>query len=238
MAATPTAAVSDVADVSTITQLILTERESRDLGRWERLGACYLPDSHVEISWISGTEAQFVAGERALASLAGVIDIPGEIEGVGFCLSSHARLLYPVERRDGRWGLMGFYGIYVRDEIVTRIPGQQLPILAQDLTMFRPSYRMLSWLLTRQGGYVLNNDLPGVDRPEAAEALEQKLLAWAGVQAQGPVPSGRCMADLASESLRAMAHISGARRQVQWAHAAKDYHHHGRGGRTPDSCRT
>jgi hypothetical protein len=207
MDATLARAVFDAADVSAVTQLILMERESRDLGRWERLGACYLPDSHVEISWISGTGAQFVAGsiemarrgvrarhrlgpvlvrlngERALASLAGVIDIPGEIEGVEFCLSSHARFLYPVERRDGRWGLMGFYGIYVRDEIVTRIPGQQLPILAQDLTMFRPSYRMLSWLLTRQGGYAVNSDLPGIDRPEAAEALEQKLLAWAGVQA-------------------------------------------------------
>jgi hypothetical protein len=77
---------------------------------------------------------------------------------------------------------MGFYGIYVRDEIITRIPGQQLPILAQDLTVFRPSYRMLSWLLT-QGGYIVNNGLPGVDRPEAAEALEQKLISWAGVQA-------------------------------------------------------
>jgi hypothetical protein len=195
------------AEVSAITQLVLTERESRDLGRWERLGACYLADSHVEISWISGTGAQFVAGsvemahrgvkarhrlgpvlvrlngERALATLAGVIDIPGEIEGVEFCLSSHARFLYPVERRDGRWGLKGFYGIYVRDEIITRIPGQRLPILAQDLASFRPCYRMLSWLLTRQGGYVVNNDLPGVDRPEAAEALEQKLLSWAGMEA-------------------------------------------------------
>jgi hypothetical protein len=207
MDATQTQSVLAAADVSAITQLILTERESRDLGRWERLGACYLPDSHVEISWISGTGAQFVAGsiemarrgvkarhrlgpvlvrlnaERALASLACVIDIPGEIEGVEFCLSSHARLLYPVERRDGRWGLMGFYGIYVRDEIITRIPGQQLPIRAQDLASFRPSYRMLSWLLTRQGGYVVNDALPGVDRPEAAEAVEQKLLAWAGVEA-------------------------------------------------------
>jgi hypothetical protein len=207
MDATQIRTVLAAAAVSAITQLVLIERESRDLGRWEELGACYLPDSRVEISWISGTGAQFVAGsiemarrgvkarhrlgpirvrlndERALASLACVIDIPGEIEGVEFCLSSHARLLYPVERRDGRWGLMGFYGIYVRDEIVTRIPGQRLPIRAQDLTEFRPSYRMLSWLLTRQGGYVVNNDLPGVDRPEAAEALERKLLAWAGVEA-------------------------------------------------------
>jgi hypothetical protein len=207
MDATLTRTVLAAADVSAITQLVLTERESRDLGRWERLGACYLSDSHVEISWITGTGAQFVAGsiemarrgvkarhrlgpvlvrlkdERALASLACVIDIPGEIEGVEFCLSSHARLLYPVERRQGSWGLMGFYGIYVRDEIITRIPGQQLPILAADLTGFRPSYRMLSWLLTRQGGYVVNNDLPGIDRPQAAEALEQKLLAWAGVEA-------------------------------------------------------
>jgi hypothetical protein len=200
-------AVLAAADVSAITQLVLTERESRDLGRWDQLAACYLPDSRVEISWISGTGAQFVAGSvemarrgvkarhrlgpvlvrlnaaRALATLSCVIDIPGEIEGVEFCLSSHARLLYPVERRDGRWGLMGFYGIYVRDEITTRIPGDRLPISAQELARFRPSYRMLSWLLTRQGGYVVNDALPGIDRPEAAEALEQKLLAWAGVQA-------------------------------------------------------
>jgi hypothetical protein len=40
---------------------------------------------------------------------------------------------------------------------------------------------MLSWLLTRQGGYVVNHDLPGVDRPEAADALELKLLAWAAL---------------------------------------------------------
>jgi len=206
--ATQTRAVLVAADISAITQLILTERESRDLGRWERLGECYLPDSHVEISWISGTGAQFVAGsiemarrgvkarhrlgpvlvrlngERALATLSGIIDIPGEIDGVEFCLSSHARFLYPVERRDGRWGLMGFYGIYVRDEISTRIPGQHLPILARDLATFRPSYCMLSWLLTRQGGYAVNNELPGIDRPEAAEALERQLLAWAEVDAQ------------------------------------------------------
>ena len=198
--------VLDAAAVSAITQLVLTERESRDLGRWESLGACYLPDSHVEISWISGTGAEFVAGsiemarrgvrarhrlgpvrvrlngDRALASLSAIIDIPGEIDGVDFCLCSHARLLYPVEYRDGYWGLMGFYGIYVRDEIITRAPGQSLPIRAQDVERFRPSYRMLSWLLTRQGGYEVNNDLPGVDRPEAAEALERRLMTWAGVR--------------------------------------------------------
>ena len=175
------------------------------MGRWERLASCYLPDSRVEISWISGSGAQFVAGsiemarrglkarhrlgpvlvrindDSAVASLSGVIDLPGEIEGVEFCLSSHARFLYPAERRDGRWGLKGFYGMYIRDEIITCIPGERLPIRAQELTCFRKSYRMLSWLLTRQGGYVVNNDLPGIDRPETTEALEQKLGAWAGL---------------------------------------------------------
>jgi len=190
------------ADVSAVTQLILTERDSRDLGQWEQLGGCYWPESRVEISWISGSGAQFVAGSiemarrgvkarhrlgpvrvrlnggRALATLSCIIDIPDTLEGVEFCLSSHARLLYPVERREGRWGLMGFYGIYIRDEIITRIPGERLPIRAPELQQFRPSYRMLSWLLTRRGGYAINNELPGIDRPEAAEALEQKLLAW------------------------------------------------------------
>ncbi len=138
--------VLDAADVSAVTQLILTERESRDLGRWARLGACYFPDSRVRISWIDGTGAEFVEGsidmarrgvlarhrmapilvrlngERAVASASAIIDIPFHLGGVDAVLSSHARFLYRAERREGRWGpgaISGEVGTGSPSEIAT-----------------------------------------------------------------------------------------------------------------------
>ena len=94
--------VLDAADVSTITQLILKERESRDLGRWDDMRECFFPDSHVRISWFTGNGHDFVegskdmarrqvlakhrlgpvrvrlSGDRAVASLVGIIDIPAK----------------------------------------------------------------------------------------------------------------------------------------------------------------
>jgi hypothetical protein len=92
--------VVESADVSAITQLILREREGRDLGRWEQMRDCFWPDSVVRISWFRGSGPDFVAGsidmakrgvlakhrlgpvlvtlsaERAIASLTAIIDLP------------------------------------------------------------------------------------------------------------------------------------------------------------------
>ena len=197
-------AVLDAADVSAITQLILTERESRDLGRWDDMRACFFADSKVRISWFTGNGHDFVEGsrdmarrqvlakhrlgpvrvrlacDRAVASLVGIIDIPARVQGVEVLLSSQARFVYPAERRDGRWGLMGFYGIYMCDALNVVVPGQQVAITPEDVAGFRTSYRMLSWVLSSQG-YVVNHDLPGEDRPETGEALFAEMFDWAGI---------------------------------------------------------
>ena len=55
----------DAADTSAITQCVLTERESRDLGRWARMRECFHPDSIVRISWFQGSGPDFV--ERSIA---------------------------------------------------------------------------------------------------------------------------------------------------------------------------
>ena len=198
-------AVLDAADVSAVAQLVLSERESRDLGRWERMAACFHPDSQVRITWFRGSGPDFVKGSidmarrgvlakhrlgpvlvrlngyRGVASLSAIIDIPAELDGVEAQLSSHARFLYPAERRDGRWGLMGFEAVYTRDEFTTAIPGQVLPLTPADVAGFRPSYRMLAWLLTRQG-YAVDPDLPGDDRPDLADAVYQRIYGWAGLK--------------------------------------------------------
>lgn len=198
-------ALDDAADISAITQCVLTERESRDLGRWARMRACFHPDAVVRISWFDGSGPEFVErsidmarrgvrathrlgpvavrlnGDRAVASLGATIDIPGVLDGVDICLSSHARFLYRAERRDGRWRLASFEAFYLRDELHPQRPGQALHIAPEAVAGFRPSYRMLSLLLTRQG-YAVDPDLPGLDRPETVDAMGREVYGWAGLE--------------------------------------------------------
>jgi len=197
--------ILDATDIVAVTQLVLLERESRDLGRWDQMRDCFHPDSLVRVSWFTGTGPDFVtgsidmarrnvlakhrlgpilvrlAGNRAVASLSGIIDIPATLSGVEVQLSSHARFLFRAERRAERWRLFGFDAIYLRDELTTAIPGTSIPVTPADVAGFRPSYRMLSYLLKSQG-YAVNSNLPGEDRPETTAALNREIYGWAGIK--------------------------------------------------------
>jgi len=200
-------AVLDAADITAITQLIVRERESRDLCLWERMLDCFHPDSLVRISWFKGTGPEFVEasqgmvargmlakhrlgpvlvtlnGDRAIASLAGIIDIPTTVEGVELILSAYGLFLFTVEKRDGQWRIHSFDGIYRRDEFSPAIMGQTVTIPPDVIKRFRPSYRNLCYSL-HLAGYQPNDDLPGEDRPETVRALYEELYGWVGL----PVP--------------------------------------------------
>jgi hypothetical protein len=197
--------VLDAADISAITQVILRERESRDEGRWGPMRECFHDDALIRISWITGNADDFVNGSRdmaqrgvlakhrlgpilvrrnqhrAIATLGGVIDIPAKLGEVEVQLSSYARFYYRAERRENRWKLSGFEAVYLRDELVPVVPGQSIVIAPEDLKPFRPSYRLLSYVLNRNG-YRVNSDLPGDDRQDTVDALENELFSWAGVK--------------------------------------------------------
>jgi hypothetical protein len=196
--------VLDTADVTAISQLILAERESRDLGLWNRMRSCFHPDSRVKLSWFDGSGEKFVegsidmarrgmlakhrlgpplvrlAGNRAVTSISAIIDIPEVLGGIEVQLSSHARFLFRTEKRDGKWGICFFDCLYLRDELTTAIPGISVPVTFNDLKPFRKPYRVLSYLLTLKG-YTPNNDLAGDDRPETVAALMSDVFGWAGI---------------------------------------------------------
>ena len=191
-------------DIAALTQLILSERESRDMGWWARMRACFHDDARIRLSWIDGTADQFVAGSidmaargmkathrlgplvvrvngnRAVASFSAIIDIPGKIGDVEVHLASHARFLYRAERRDGAWRIAFFDSIYRRDELVAAIPGETVPVTAAELAPFRASYRMLCHMLSLTG-YVPSQQLAGEDLPETAAALTAQVYDWAGI---------------------------------------------------------
>jgi SnoaL-like protein len=197
-------AVLEAADVSAVSQLILRERFSRDLGLWEQMRDCFHDDSVVRISWINASGPEFVrrskemaersvlashrlgpifvtlAGDRAIAQLAIIVDVPFVLKGTEVMLSSHTRLLLRAERRELVWRLSGFDAVYLRDEITPVIPGQPVAIDPDALKNFRLSYRYLSYCFA-SAGYPVPNDLAGVDRPDLVDTLVREIYGWAGL---------------------------------------------------------
>lgn len=194
-------------DITAITQLVVRERESRDLGFWNRMRECFHPDSKVNISWFQGNGHDFVLGskdmaargmlakhrlgpvlvslngDRGIASVSGIIDIPTVIDGKEFTLSAHCLMLYRTEKRADVWRLCSFECIYRRDELVPCLLGQTADLPVALLEQFRPSYRNLSYSLHLKG-YAVNSELPGEDRPETVRTILQQHFSWAGL----PVP--------------------------------------------------
>ncbi|MFO1502698.1 MAG: nuclear transport factor 2 family protein [Steroidobacteraceae bacterium] len=204
IAAASAGSIAEAAHVSAITQLVLAERECRDMGRWERMKACFHPDAQVRISWFQGNAHDFVDasrgmasrgvlakhrlgpvsvrvnGTRAVATLALTIDIPSEARGVSLLLSSHARVFYRAELRQGQWRLSSFEVFYLRDELFAQVPGEAVPVTAADVAGYRKSYRFMSFVLA-QGGFTVRDDLAGEDRPETVDALCREIYGWAGL---------------------------------------------------------
>jgi SnoaL-like domain len=197
-------AILESADITAVTQLILRERESRDLARWDQMRKCFWPDSLIRVSWFRGNGEDFVTGsmdmarrgipakhrlgpvlvtlsaERAVASLGAIIDLPVKLQGIEATLSTHARLLYRAEKREGHWRITGFDAVYVRDELTPSIPGQSISINPKELKAFRSTYRLLSHYLESQG-YGIDSGLAGDDRPELVRSLNVEIFSWAGL---------------------------------------------------------
>jgi hypothetical protein len=197
-------ALREAADIVAVEQLILRERSSRDLGLWEQMRDCFHEDSIVRLSWIDASGPEFVrrsqemaernvkathrlgpilvtlAGNRAIAQLGAIIDVPGKVRSVAVVISCHARFVFRAERRSGEWRIFGFDAIYQRDELNPVIPGQVVTIEPNELKNFRPSYQLLSFCLM-SGGYKPRMDLAGIDRPDLVDALTREVYGWAGL---------------------------------------------------------
>ena len=161
-------------------------------------------NSVVRLSWINASGPEFVrrskdmaarnvkathrlgpvlvtlAGDRAIAQLSGIIDIPSKVRGIAVVFSTYARFLFRAERRENVWRLSGFDVIYQRDEITPVIPGQIVIIEPQELKKYRPSYHLLAFCVM-SAGFPVRDDLAGVDRPDLVDALIGEVYGWAGL---------------------------------------------------------
>jgi SnoaL-like domain len=109
----------------------------RDQRRWPELLATFHPEGEIAVSWFRGQFREFVehckrggpskhlispslvriAGERALAETNIVILVRQTIEGLAVDMTSRARFLERLERRQGQWRILERAAIYEQDRL-------------------------------------------------------------------------------------------------------------------------
>jgi hypothetical protein len=114
----------------------------RDQGRWDELLSTFHPDGEIAVSWFRGPFHEFVelckrggpskhlifpplvrvAGDRALAETSIMILVRQAIEGLAVDMTSRARFLDRLERREGRWRILERAAIYEQDRLDTVEP--------------------------------------------------------------------------------------------------------------------
>jgi hypothetical protein len=198
---------TELLDHVAIVEVIMRERLARETHDSVGEATCFHPDSTVEVSWFKGTGAEFIAAGnhnpgtphdpaaaivnldsmspavvtikngRATANTSCALRAFSRLDCVDISITSYARLLWRVQRLDGKWLIAGLRGIYIRDLMVPCNPNHVPKLDEEKLATFRPSYRYLSYLHAAQG-LVPFDDLPGVDRPETVNTLYAAERKW------------------------------------------------------------
>lgn len=190
-------------DYDAIHNTVVMERQTRIRHAYDELADCYWPDATVATSWTKGTIKDFLAGNnnRAEASSdevivgrngAPVIHINGNrawvelpttawhwisVNGERAIWTSYMRLIYRMEKRDGKWKIADMTSVFEKDMLAPVIPGTDLHINTADLTGLRPSYMWMAYVRVAAGGHI-DNDLLGTDRPDDIDRLYHETRDW------------------------------------------------------------
>lgn len=179
------------------------ERASRDEADWETFASLVEPDARIEVSWFSGSGAEFVrlsrqqteagirvlhhlttsralvAGDRAVVRSACIITsiTPMKVGDVEVSITADTRIHYRLRRAKERWRVAGLIAVYLKDSVAPSRLGQAVSFDADRLAAARTSYRHLTYLMAERGVEV-PQDLPGIDRPETLLAVIAGDEAW------------------------------------------------------------
>jgi len=181
----------DQSEATRVAEVVLRERAGRDTADWEAMRSTFMPDSHVHLSWFSGTGPEFVdasqkmyergsrgfhaigaisvdiVGDRALAHEGATVHARGTLAGVEIDLASHGRLYQRLVKSGREWYINALAMLYYKDVVCLADPASDpSPLAAYEFPIDRP-YKYLAAIL-KTSGYTIGDDLPGTDRPELA----------------------------------------------------------------------
>jgi hypothetical protein len=192
----------DIADQLACADLIQTWGLCRDQGRWQELLATFHPDGQIAVSWFRGPFPDFVErckqsfgtgtrakhllwpasvrgnGTRALAETNVTILVRQQIEGVWVDLTSRARFLDRLERREGRWRAVERAAVYEQDRLDPVEPSIVFVKLMQaaNAAEYPEPYRYMAYRVMA-AGRTLANPVHYDGLPET-EALKARHELW------------------------------------------------------------
>jgi hypothetical protein len=117
-----------------------------------------------------------IAGKKALSQSTGSIAIRFKLQEELYECISYARFVSRLQKDDHEWRLLSLDAIYERDTIMSVVPLAPWPAELQ-MKHFRPSYMCIAWLLSRSG-FDINQNLPGIDRPDLVESFMASCTFW------------------------------------------------------------
>lgn len=188
----------DVLNKANIKELLEFERFCRDNALWDEMHKCFADDSYVNISWYRGTGHGFVDassknptraphkiyntetwlnGDKAVSIMMTTISMRMQIDGVPVELSSDAKLIFRTQKIDGQWYIAGFESIYEQDRIIPVLPNSKINIPAEEISKYRQSYACMIYMM-RRNGTAIDENLPGIDRPDLVEELYRRTDEW------------------------------------------------------------
>ena len=170
----------------------------RDQRRWPELLSTFHPDGEIAVSWFRGPFAEFVehckrggpskhlimaplvqvSGERATAETTIVIIVRQSIENLAVDMTSRARFLDRLERRDGGWKILERAAVYEQDRLDPVEPSEKFAALMQgaEAAKYPVPYRYMGYRVAA-AGRALAEPVHYDGRPET-EALKARYASW------------------------------------------------------------
>lgn len=197
---------AEMMDKARIRELIEFDRYCRDNGHFEQERQCWFEDGQVFASWFKGPVDEFLVkssrkdktpsthkiysipvwlnGNRAVAECICVINFRTELEGELVDLNVWSRLHFRAEKRDGKWGLVYFEGIYERDRLDPAFGDSTFCIAREELKKFRScNWNQCARLSIYNGdpfggGLKHADEWAGTDKPETVLRLYEESSNW------------------------------------------------------------
>ena len=192
----------DIADKIACAEVVQAWGFARDQGRWADLLDIFHPGGQIHVSWFRGAYPDFVErcrqnygkgsqakhllwparvagqGDRATSETNVAILVRQTIEGVAVDLTSYARFLDRLERRDGRWRMIERVCVYEQDRLDPVEPSAAFAALMQsaDAARYPAQYRYMGYRVAA-AGRALAEPVHYDGRAET-EALKRRYADW------------------------------------------------------------
>ena len=162
-----------IQDKQSCADVIISWGLYRDQRRWPELLSTFHSDGEIAVSWFRGPFAEFVehcrrggmskhlimaplvrvAGDRALAETSIVILVRQVIDNLAVDMTSRARFLDRLERRQSEWKILERAAVYEQDRLDPVVPSDTFTRMMQaaDVAHYPEPYRYMAFRLAAAG---------------------------------------------------------------------------------------